>query len=147
MQSLEALKKLAVFDREQIEHVLFQHNRLRAVARLGDLAEAFSEHAVLEILGDPGMLPYAGRYDGRLAIVDVLQRLAMEVKFLSSEIADLLVDHDRAMMRVSAMMRHRGTGLVLQQEIWDIFTFEAGLIVHQTKHFDIKTFRRLCAGR
>ncbi len=147
MQSLDALKQLAVFDRETIELTLGQHNRLRAAARIGELADAYAEHAVLDVLGNPKAIFYAGRYEGKPAIVDVMRRLSTEVEFLESEVADVLIDHDRAMMRVRAKVRHRGTGMSLQQEIWDMFRFENGLIVQQTKHFDTSTFSRLCAGR
>lgn len=146
MQSFESLKQLAVFDRERIEHVVVLHNRLRAAAQFEDIGAQYSDVATLDILGNPKFLPYAGRYEGRSEIVGVLRQMATEIEFISTEVLDVLVDHSRALLRARARLRHRGTGLTLSQEIWDIFDFENGLIVRQTKHFDLQTFHRLCAG-
>jgi hypothetical protein len=146
MQSIESLKQLAVFDRDRIEHVLVVHNGLRAAAQFDDIGAQYSDVATLDILGNPRFLPYAGRYEGRSEIVGVLRRMGTDVEFISTEVLDVLVDHNRAMLRARARLRHRGTGLTLSQEIWDVFDFEDGLIVSQTKHFDLQTFRRLCAG-
>ena len=147
MQSIEALKKLAVFDRERIEHVVSRHRELRLAEDFQGMAEFYAGHASLELLGNPKQFTYAGVYLGRAGVVDALRRMGTEVEFLDSETLDMLIDHDRAMMRNRVRVRHRGTGKALSHEIWDIFRFEAGLIVHQVKFIDLKSFDALSGSR
>ena len=146
MQSIEVLRDLAVFDRERIEHAVNRHGELRAANNYDAMAEYYSEHAVLELLGNRRTFHFAGIHRGRNAVIDILKRMGMEVEFISAEITELLIDGDRAMMRSKVRVRHRGTGLVLSQEIWDLFRFENGLIAGQTKFFDLKSFDRLRGG-
>lgn len=147
MQSLEALKQLAALDRDRIEQVLTMHNRLRAAGEFEALSDCYCEQAELELLGNPRYFAYAGRYRGRPAVIEAFRRMGTEVQFIEAEIRDILVDCDRAMMRTHARLRHRGTGLSLEHEIWDIFRFDNGLIAHQTKLIDLQAFNRLSAGQ
>ncbi len=147
MQSIGALRDLALFDRERIEHVVTQHNALRLAGNFDGMSEYYSDHAVLDLLGDRRHFHFAGRYEGRDEVVGALRAMSTEIQFLSADIENLLIDGDNAMMRTKVHVRHRGTGASHSHEIWDLFGFQQGLIISQAKFIDINAVRRMRSGR
>ena len=146
MQSIDLLRQLAVLDRERIEHAVTQHGQLRLAGNFDGMAEYYSGHAVLELVGNPRHFIYAGIYEGVAQIIGAFKQMQTEIEFLNSEIKNLLIDQDSAMMRCAVKVRHRGTGLALSQEIWDLFRFEDGLISHHTKMIDVSSFKKMSSG-
>ena len=147
MQSIGALRDLASFDRERIEHVVTVHNALRLAGNFVGMSQYYAEHAVLELLGDERHFHFAGLYEGRDEVVGAFRSMSIEIQFISAEIQTLLIDGDNAMMRTKVHVRHHGTGATHSHEIWDLFGFQQGLIVSQAKFIDINALNRLRNGR
>ena len=137
MQSIDILRQLAVLDRDRIEQVLHDLIELRTNENVEAFSKLAAPNIVLEVVGDPRHFGPAGRYPGKVAAMDVLRRMIIDVIHLDYEILDQMIDHDKAMVRRIVRARHRGTGITLEHEIWDLVQFEDGMISRITKFVDM----------
>ncbi len=146
MQSLDALRQLTVLDRERIEHVIRCVLDLRVQSNFSEMSKFCADNVVLEVVGDPRRFIYAGKYCGRDAVLDCVRRMGVEIDYLDYELLDLLIDHDKALLRRRVFVRHRGTGITIPHEIWDRLRFEDGMVVEISKFIDVDAYNRLQGG-
>jgi len=136
MQSLESLRLLATVDRDLIEELAATFARLRGQSDSSKLMSLLSPNAVFTIPGDATLLSCVGRYEGSAAILRFFAHCHIDYEILKLKLLDVLVDGDRAAVRSSCLLRHRGTGLARALNICDVLRFENGLIVDVFSHLD-----------
>ena len=136
MQSLRDIRALAYIDRDLIEERATRFARHRASADLKTLMSLVSENAVVTVPGNPSLAPCFGRYSGAAAVLRFYAQCHIEYEVLRLRIVDILVDGERAAVRSSCRMRHRGTGRSCQVEICDILRFENALIIDVYSYMD-----------
>jgi len=143
MQSADFTSSLAVLDRETIEMSIRRFNILRTDGQFDALSSYLAPDAVFEYPGDRVSFPYAGRYCGKAAIIDLLKRVNTEIQMLHCDTSDPIIDGDQAFSRRVVKVRHRGTGVREIHDIWDMWRFRHGLIVFSQKMVDISAYTRL----
>jgi ketosteroid isomerase-like protein len=136
MQSLESLRLLATVDRVLIEEQAMSFARFRGQSDPSKLMSLLSPNAVFTIPGDATLLSCVGRYEGSAAILRFFAHCHIDYEILKLKVLDALVDGDRAAVRSSCVLRHRGTGLARALNICDILRFENGLIVDVFSYMD-----------
>lgn len=116
-------------------------DRLKAVfeARFDDDAErfaaAFAEDGVLIMPGLPGIMPFAGRHQGRAAIADVIARASEVLKFVDGAFVDIVID-DRLAFARRHMIVANGDGGQREFEIVDLIRHRDGLILEMEQFTD-----------
>ncbi|MGD9713739.1 MAG: nuclear transport factor 2 family protein [Beijerinckiaceae bacterium] len=143
MQSAELDAMLGSLDRERIETTIRTVHALHSQAKYDALERYFACDVVFEYVGDKRRFPYAGRYEGAAAIISLLKTVNTEIETLKSTLLELLFDGNRAFSRRRLHVRHRGTGIQLTHEIWDIWRFRDGLIQDSQKLIDIRAYAHM----
>lgn len=143
MQSGDAIRQLALLDRERLEQVMRDVAGFRAGGALEKVADLLTEDFRLELAGNMPNFPYLGEYHGREAALFMLNRMRTDIEYQSFETLALLVDHDRGFMRRKAQLRHRGTGKSGPVEIWDIYRFRDGKVCDLVLFPDLPALMRL----
>jgi ketosteroid isomerase-like protein len=136
MQSLDALLKLPDIDRDIIEKTVRDFLDCRARSDWKTYFSFLSPAAEITIVGDRGLHPYAGRYCGQEGIRQLLRRIDTEFIYVESQILDVVVDHDRAVVRRLKRMRQIGTGEVREQHFCTWVRFQNGLIIEIIEYSD-----------
>ena len=136
MQSIDALRSLAAFDREIIENLVRAFFDARARGDNTTMLGFYAPTAVVTLMGDTSLHPCAGRYVGIEAIADMLRRIDTNFEYVDADITDLVIDHDTAVIRRFKTMRHVGTGEIRRLHMCDWIRFQNGQIVEVTEYSD-----------
>lgn len=146
MQSDDATRRLAALDRELIEQ------RIRAMARMhaeGDLNGLFSHVAddiVYYVQGNWMAFPYSKPIRGKKQVAQAMAMIAVPFETLGSVIHDVVIDGEKAAVRRTATVRHRGTGKIGEVDIADFIRFRDGLAAEFTEIADSAALAALDEG-
>lgn len=95
-------------DRDRSTHDLV-HEVLFARADHAKFIGFFHDDAVFTVIGQIYDYLFSGVYRGKDNILDLLRRIDAEIEMTDHKILNLVVDGDRAGLRRSVRIRHRGT--------------------------------------
>lgn len=143
MQSSDSTARLAALDRDLISAAIQKIYQMRGDGDFEMFHRYVAPHAVFENIGDRRVFPFAGRFEGLDAIIEMHQRINMEVEIISWEIRNILIDADEAFSSREVATHHRGTGIQIFHEIWDFWRFENGLVTRSKKLVDASGYDRL----
>ncbi|MDI9849309.1 nuclear transport factor 2 family protein [Rhodoblastus sp. 17X3] len=143
MQSDETLRKLGALDRELIERRVHALLEMRATGNLRGMLEYAAEDIVYNVRGNWAAFPYTRPVRGKKLVAEALTMISVQFENLGSDVHDLIIDGDRAAMRRTARIRHRGTGKVGTVDIADFVRFRDGLVVEFTEVADSMALAQL----
>lgn len=148
MQSLQGLRSLAFVERDLIEERAVRFVKCRATADVKTMVSLLAEEAVYTVPGDQQSGPCYGRHSGAAAIKYFLAQSHVEFQILQLKVLDVMIDGDRAVVRSTSQLRHRGTGASKQFEVCDVLRFENGYIVDVYSYVDTLalTVTRACGS-
>lgn len=123
--------------------------RLRAIlaARQADRREETDQYLdddiIVETVGPTALKPYCGRLVGKDALRDFRRAFIVEVERISSDVLDLMVDGDRALVRRRLVLRNRGGGGAIELDVWERYRFRNGKVVEIIQQTDTVALARL----
>ncbi len=110
------------------------------------LPDYWARECEMHIIGDPMSVPFARSHYGMDAVRALVDQIDIEFEFLSVVVKDVLVDGERAAMRVVSEAKHRGTGVTGTIEAFNHVAFEGDRIVSVIYFFDTAAVARSVAG-
>ncbi|WP_374545120.1 nuclear transport factor 2 family protein [Rhodoblastus sp.] len=136
MQSDETLRNLGAVDRELIEKRIRAMARMHSDGNIRDLMAYVADDVIYNVKGNWMAFPYSRPIRGKEEVAQALAMIAVQFQNLGSVIHDLVIDGDRAAVRRTAMIRHRGTGKIGEIDVADFIRFRDGLVVELTEIAD-----------
>ncbi len=105
--------------------------------------EFFHEDAVLHMVGRPSDNTFSGDYRGRAQILALLRRIDGEVERGGDKLHSLVIDGDKAALRRSVVVRHRGTAMVATLFIGAFAIFRDDWIAEAWEYHDTAWIKRI----
>ncbi len=136
MQSLDVLRNLADVDRDILEKTLRDFLKCRAVSDFERYLTFLSPAVEITIVGDRKLHPYSGCYVGHEGALQLVRRIDVEFEYIESRIVDIVVDHDRAVVRRVKTMRQNGTREIRHLHMCTWVRFQNGLIIEIVEYSD-----------
>ncbi len=96
----------------------------------------FHDDAVFTMTGEIHDYPFSGVYRGKDNILGLLRRIDAEIEMSDHKILNLVVDGDRAGLRRSLRIRHRGTSASRPLVIGNFVTFRDRRIAELYEYVD-----------
>ncbi|PTM60943.1 nuclear transport factor 2 family protein [Phreatobacter oligotrophus] len=124
-------------------------SELYAARRRGDadtFAAAFAEDGVFRIQADSRLVPEAGPYRGRPAIMRGFRDLVKRYEFVDALMVEIIADVDVAVVRRHLTLRSTTTGAIGDFDIADFVQFRSGEIIELDQYMDTASLAVL-AGR
>jgi ketosteroid isomerase-like protein len=124
-------------------------SELYAARRRGDadtFAAAFAEDGVFRIQADSRLVPEAGPYRGRAAIIKGFRDLVKRYEFVDALMVEIIADVDVAVVRRHLTLRSTTTGAIGDFDIADFVQFRSGEIIELDQYMDTASLAVL-AGR
>lgn len=142
--ALSDVEPLAGFDRDELErraHGLASFTSHGPDARL--IRELCAPDVVCDFVGDRAHIPYAGRYSGVEALVNIVKAVAVDFEQSHYDIRLSLVDGPRIAVLRTVQWRHRGTGRHGIVDLANFVRFENGKIVEIVEFRDNVTIAEM----
>jgi ketosteroid isomerase-like protein len=87
--------------------------------------------------------PFHSTRRGKDACIEMSRAINILYENLGSEIADLVIDGDRAAFRRVARVRNRGSGQTIAFDVCNLFTFRDGLLVEIEEYPDTQALAEI----
>lgn len=143
MEDANLTAKFAILDRELIENSIRAILDLRAQSNFEAFDVYLAEDVVFEYIGNKDSFIWAGKYRGLQTVKDLYRRINVDIEVLESDVCEVIIEGNHAFSRRRLAVRHRGTGVRISHEIWDIWYFRNGKIIESKKLVDTKAFENL----
>lgn len=117
------------------DHVL----NLRVDRQFEQLQELLSARVHYQLAGDRRLMPYAGRFHGRMDTSVAMHALDVEFEMRHLEIGQVLAEQARAAVRWSARWINRGTRDAATIQGFSFFQFADGLVIEWADFIDTAT--------
>ena len=98
-----------------------------------------SPDIICDFVGNPARIPYAGRYVGIDALINIVRAVAVDFEQSQCEICEILVEEGRVAGRRKVEWCHRGTGRRGSVDLANFVRFEDGMIVELVEFRDSVT--------
>lgn len=122
-------------DRDRSTHDLIQEI-LFARADHAKFMSFVQDDAIFTMTGQIYDYPFSGVYRGKDNILDLLRRIDAEIEMSDHRILNLVVDGDRAGLRRSVRIRHRGTSAARPLIVANFVTLRDGRIAELYEYVD-----------
>ncbi len=123
--------------RSHVDLLKFLYGR-RAVGDLEPLLNAVSEDIEWCSMGEPGALPWAGKWRGRDGVLAFFQAVAGAVDVVGFDVLDHMADDEQIAFLCKVSYRPQGSNHIREEQKVDIFTMRDGKIVKFWEVFDIR---------
>lgn len=125
--------------------VIQEFSRRAATADVAEIAELVSDDADWFVVGDIGIVPWAGRWVGKAGVAQFYTRLREESASERFDVKDVVVQGNRVLVIGELATRVKRTGKLIECEFIFDFTVENGLITRFRPFEDSFAVAKACA--
>ncbi len=123
--------------RSHVDLIKFLYGR-RAAGDLEPLLNAISDDIEWWSMGEPGMLPWSGKWRGKAGVLAFFEAVASAVDVVGLELIDHMADDEQVAFLCKISFRPQGSNRIREEQKVDVITIRDGKIVRFWEMFHIQ---------